>query len=263
MHFPRKDADKSGPITPKSVSIIIINSWFFMTELLYLRDCYLKEFDARILEVQGTKVVLDKTAFYVLGGGQPADTGRLLRGNEEFKVLNVRRDSGKVWHELDREGLRAGDAVRGIIDWERRYKLMRMHTAAHILTIAVQSFFPGALVTGGQIDLQESRDDYALPELSQDMVKKIEDKANEIVKAAIPVEIGELPREQAFKIPQLFKLRDVLPPNIPMIRYTKIGTDYNACGGTHVANTREVGRIRITKAMSKGKDNKRIYFTVE
>jgi len=234
-----------------------------MTELLYLKDCYLKEFDAKVIDVQNNKVVLDKTAFYVLGGGQPNDTGKLLRGKEEFKVLNVRRDSGKIWHELDKEGLKIGDIVHGIIDWERRYKLMRMHTAAHVLTMAIQTFFPDALVTGGQLDLQESRDDYALPELTQDLVKRIEDKANEIVKAALPVEIGELPREEAFKIPQIFKLRDVMPANIPRIRYTKIGTDYNACGGTHVANTKEIGRIKITKAMSKGKDNKRIYFTVE
>ncbi|MCD6478658.1 MAG: alanyl-tRNA editing protein, partial [Candidatus Diapherotrites archaeon] len=208
-------------------------------------------------------VVLDRTAFYVLGGGQPADTGKLIHGSEEFRVLNVRRDSGKVWHELDREGLQAGDEVRGIIDWGRRYKLMRMHTAAHILTIAVQEFFPKALVTGGQIDLEESRDDYNLPELNNDIVKKIEEKANEIVQAALPVEISELPREQAFKIPQLFKLRDVLPPSLPKIRFTKIGDDVNACGGTHVRNTKEVGRIKITRTKSKGKDNKRIYFTVE
>ena len=234
-----------------------------MAKLLYLKDCYLKEFDAKVVEAQGNRVVLDRTAFYVLGGGQPADTGKLLRGNEEFKVLDVRREAGKVWHILDREGLQAGDEVKGVIDWERRYKLMRMHTAAHILTIAVQELFPNALVTGGQIDLEESRDDYNLPELNEEIVRKIEEKANEIVNAALPVEIKELPREEAFKIPQLFKLRGVLPPSLPKIRFTKIANDVNACGGTHVKNTKEVGRIKITRTKSKGKDNKRIYFIVE
>lgn len=234
-----------------------------MTELLYLKDCYLKEFDAKVVEVQGNKVVLDRTAFYVLGGGQPADIGKLLRGDEEFRVLNVRREAGKVWHELDRGGLQAGDEVKGVIDWEKRYKLMRMHTAAHILTIAIQKIFPNALVTGGQIDLEESRDDYNLPELNEEIVRKIEEEANKIVEAALPVEISELPREEAFKIPQLFKLRDVLPPSLPRIRFTKIANDVNACGGTHVKNTKEVGRIKITRTKSKGKDNKRIYFTVE
>ena len=234
-----------------------------MTELLYLKDCYLKEFEARVVEAQGNKVVLDRTAFYVHGGGQPADTGRLFSGSEEFKVLDVRRDSGKVWHILDKEGLKVGDSVKGAIDWDRRYKLMRMHTAAHVLMVAIQEMFPKALVTGGQLGLEESRDDYNLPELNAESTSKIEEKANAIVQAALPVEIGELPREEAFKIPQLFKLRDVLPPNVSKIRFTKIGTDVNACGGTHVKNTKEIGHIKITRTKSKGRDNKRIYFTVE
>ena len=234
-----------------------------MTELLYLRDSYLKEFNAKVTEVQGNKVVLDRTAFYVLGGGQPADTGKLLRSDEEFKVLDVRREQGKIWHILDGEGLQAGDEVKGVIDWDRRYRLMRMHTAAHIIMIAIQELFPDVKVTGGQLGLEESRDDYNLPELNEGIIRKIEERANEIVQAALPVEIHELPREEAFKIPQLFKLRDVLPPKLPKIRFTKIANDVNACGGTHVKNTKEVGRIKITRTKSKGKDNKRIYFTVE
>ncbi|MEM4662850.1 MAG: alanyl-tRNA editing protein [Candidatus Diapherotrites archaeon] len=234
-----------------------------MTELLYLKNCYLKEFDAKVIEKEGNKVILDKTAFYVLGGGQPADTGKIVCNGQEYAVIDVRRDQGKVWHILDKEGLQVGDKIKGYIDWERRYRLMRMHTAAHILTMAVQHFFPGALVTGGQLELNESRDDYSIGELNSDIVGAIEKKANDIVEASMPVEIGELPREEAFRIPSIFKLRDVMPKNIPMIRYVKIGNDYSACGGTHVANTKEVGKIKITKFLNKGKDNKRLYFTVE
>ncbi|MEM4598939.1 MAG: alanyl-tRNA editing protein [Candidatus Diapherotrites archaeon] len=233
-----------------------------MTELLYLKDSYIKDFEACVIDSQENRVELNQTAFYVQGGGQPFDTGSLISGKENFKVLEVRREQGKVWHILDKGGLKKGDFVKGIIDWERRYKLMRMHTAAHIITQAVQAYFPNALVTGGQLDLEESRDDYSIGEINQESVKAIEAKANEIVKADLPVEIGELPREEAFKIPSIFKLRDVMPKNIPMIRYVKIGDDYNACGGTHVSRTSEVGRIEITKAVNKGKDNKRIYFKV-
>ncbi|MCX8189931.1 MAG: alanyl-tRNA editing protein [Candidatus Diapherotrites archaeon] len=234
-----------------------------MTELLYLKDCYLKEFEAFVTDVWGSRVELDKTAFYVHGGGQPSDTGTLFSGELSFKVLEVKRDQGKIWHILDSGGLKKGDKVKGKIDWARRYKLMRMHTAAHILTKAVQSFYPQALVTGGQLDLEESRDDYSIGEINEESVKMIEEKANEIVRANLPVEIGEMPRQEALKIPSIFKLRDVMPKNIPMIRYVKIGNDHNACGGTHVSTTGEVGRIEITRAINKGKDNKRLYFRVQ
>lgn len=234
-----------------------------MTELLYLKDCYLKEFDARVVRAEGNQIELDKTAFYPESGGQLSDTGKLIRGEEEFTVLKARKLAGSVLHELDREGLKAGDTVKGVIDWNKRYKMMRMHTAAHIITMAVQSIVPEALVTGGQLELDESRDDYSLKELTPEMVQEIEKKANEIVQAGMGIQIRELPREEAFKLPQLFKLKDVLPPSIPMIRVVQIGNDLNACGGTHVKNTEEVGSIKITRTKSKGAENKRIYFTVE
>ncbi|MEM0360424.1 MAG: alanyl-tRNA editing protein [Candidatus Diapherotrites archaeon] len=234
-----------------------------MTELLYLSDCYLKEFEATVLKAEGNFIELDSTAFYPESGGQPSDKGKLFCNEQEYVVLKCKKQAGTVLHEIDRQGLKAGDKVKGIIDWNWRYKLMRMHTGAHILTMAIQYFFPTALVTGGQIGFEESRDDYSLEELSPEIVKKIEEKANEIVNAGIEVQIKQLPREEAFKLPQLFKLRDVLPPNIPIIRIIQIAGDMNACGGTHVKNTKEVGKIKITETKSKGAGNKRIYYKLE
>lgn len=234
-----------------------------MTELLYLKDCYLKEFEAGVVKVEGNQIELDKTAFYPESGGQPSDKGKLVRGEEEFSLVKARKQAGSVVLEVEREGLKEGDTVKGIVDWDWRYKMMRMHTGAHILTMAVQSIKPEALVTGGQIGFEESRDDYSLDELTPEMVQEIEKKANEIVQAGMDVVIREMPREEAFKLPQLFKLKDVLPPSIPMIRVVQISEDMNACGGTHLKNTREAGKIRITRTKSKGADNKRIYYTVE
>ncbi|MCX6801743.1 MAG: hypothetical protein NT067_01385 [Candidatus Diapherotrites archaeon] len=129
--------------------------------------------------------------------------------------------------------------------------------------MAVQSISQNALVTGGQIGFEESRDDYSLEELTPELVKQIEEKSNEIVNAGIEVQIRQLPREEAFKLPQLFKLRDVLPPSIPIIRIIQIAEDMNACGGTHVKNTKEVGKITITETKSKGAGNRRIYYKLE
>ncbi len=233
-----------------------------MTELLYLADCYLKEFDAQVLGVEGNMVELDKTAFYPESGGQPSDKGKLVRGSEEFTVVKATKQSGKVLLELDRNGIENGDAVHGVIDWNWRYKMMRMHSAAHVITMAIQEINPDVLVTGGQIGFEESRDDYCFKEWNDEIKGEIERKANEIVKQGIEVQIYELPREEAFQMPQLFKLRDVLPPSVPMIRIVRIGDDLNACGGTHVKNTLEIGRVSITKTKSKGLDNRRIYYSL-
>ncbi|MFH1234435.1 MAG: alanyl-tRNA editing protein [Candidatus Diapherotrites archaeon] len=234
-----------------------------MAELLYLADCYLKEFEAVVVKAEGNNVELDRTAFYPESGGQPSDKGKLSCGGQEFSVVKCKKQAGTVLHDLNKPGLKAGDKVKGEIDWQWRYRLMRMHTGAHIITMAVQSIAPEALVTGGQIGFDESRDDYSLEELTPELVKKIEEKSNEIVNAGIEVQIKQLPREEAFKLPQLFKLRDVLPPSIPIIRIIQIAEDMNACGGTHVKNTKEVGRITITETKSKGAGNRRIYYKLD
>lgn len=233
-----------------------------MTELLYLNDCYLKEFEAKVVKAEGNQIELDKTAFYPESGGQPSDKGKLLRGDEEFTMVKARKQGGNVVHEVDRGDLQEGDIVKGVVDWSWRYKLMRMHTGAHVITMAVQAADPEVLVTGGQIGFDESRDDYCIKEWNDEVKGKIEGKANEIVEQGMDVQIYELPREEAFRLPQLFKLRDVLPPSIPMIRIVRIGDDLNACGGTHVKNTKEVGKISITRTKSKGAGNKRIYYSL-
>jgi Ser-tRNA(Ala) deacylase AlaX len=132
-----------------------------MTELLYMRDCYLREFDAIVVFIDGNNIELDRTAFYPTGGGQPNDTGRIIFDGQEFFVKNVFKKNGKVFHEVDRVGLEVGNKIHGIIDWERRYRLMRMHTAAHVISEIINRE-TGALITGNQLDVEKSRIDYNL-----------------------------------------------------------------------------------------------------
>jgi misacylated tRNA(Ala) deacylase len=234
-----------------------------MTELLYLKDCYMKEFDARVEDVLKEGVVLNRTAFYPEGGGQPSDEGRLTDADgNEYVVYAVKRIHGKVVHELGEHGLIRGMSVHGVLNWERRYRLMRMHTASHVLSGVIYKE-TGALITGNQLGLERSRVDFSLKEFDRERIKEFERRANEIVDQGIEVRIRELPREEAFKLPSLFRLKNVLPKFVERVRFTDLGFDQMACGGTHVRNTREIGRIVVLKAENKGKENRRIYFTVE
>ena len=231
--------------------------------MLYLRDCYLREFNARIIELDANGVVLDRTAFYVEGGGQPGDEGKILASSKEYVVENVVKKSGKVIHILkDMSGLEKGMEVKGIVNWEKRYKLMRMHTAAHILSGLIFQKY-GSLVTGNQLGIEKSRIDFDLEKLEDDDIKWLEGKANKIVAEGRDVSIEILPAEKAYEIPQIFKLKHILPKNLKEIRVVKIsGVDASACGGTHVRNTKEIGTIKILKKESRGREHKRIYFTV-
>ncbi|NOX61494.1 MAG: alanyl-tRNA editing protein [Chloroflexi bacterium] len=234
-----------------------------MTELLYQTDSYLREFDAVVTAVdeeQG-RVALDRTAFYPGGGGQPHDTGRL----DGWRVRKVKRESGKVWHWLEGEGLPSvGQTVHAALDWERRYALMRTHTALHILCGVVWRDY-GAQVTGGNMEPGKGRMDFEFANLRKDLVSEIEAKCNAEVAAAREVRVKILPREEAFQIPDLIRTKiNLLPPAIQQVRTVEIvGLDLQADGGTHVANTSEVGRIRVTNYKSKGAINKRIYIQVE
>jgi Ser-tRNA(Ala) deacylase AlaX len=233
-----------------------------MTKLLYLEDCYLKEFDAEVISVQKNLVELDQTAFYPVGGGQPNDRGKIIFGNEEFNVLNVFKEQGKVFHQLDKEGLSKGCKVHCSIDWGRRYKLMRMHTAAHVLS---EIFYreTGALITGNQLDLDVSHIDYSLESFDRAKIIECFEKANEIVKKDLPVKIYFLKREEAMKIPKITKLANVLPPNLPELRIVEIvGFDLQADGGTHVKSLSEIGEIVFEKAVNKGKNNRRVYYSL-
>jgi len=232
-----------------------------LTRLLYLEDSYLKECDAKVISVTNEKyVVLDQTIFYPKGGGQPWDTGKILRDDEVFNVVYVGKFSGEVSHEVDYEGLKKGDKVHCIIDWDRRYRLMRSHTAAHVFASLICNE-TGALVTGNELGLDKIRFDFSLEKLDRSVIMRCIEKANELFRKDIPVKTYWLPREEALKIPGVIKMAEALPPDVPMLRIVEIvGVDKQADGGTHVKNLREVGQIEFLKAVSKGKKSKRIYF---
>ncbi len=240
-----------------------------MTELLAHTDAYLQEFEATVVDVNAAEnaLALDKTAFYPGGGGQPNDVGWLTPltppagGGKGWVVAKVKRQGEYIWHWLaEGSGLpTVGAKVQGKIDWERRHKLMRTHTAFHILCGVVWRDY-GAQVTGGNMDVLSGRMDFEFETLRQELVKEIEAKLNAEVAAARPVRVKILPRDEAFQIPDLIRTKiNLLPEGISEVRTVEIeGLDLQADGGTHVANTREVGVIRVAGYESKGKINKRI-----
>jgi len=234
-----------------------------VTRALYLEDSYLKECDAVILSVnEGKYVVLDQTIFYPKGGGQPCDTGRIINGNEVYNVVYVGKFSGEISHEVDRPGLKAGDRVHCVLDWERRYRLMRSHTAAHLFASLLCNG-TGALVTGNQLETDKIRFDFSLEQFNPEVLEKYVAKTNELLKRDVPVKSFELPREEALKIPGVVKMAEAFPPDIPRLRIVElVDLDKQADGGTHVNNLKEVGQIKLLKTENKGKNNRRIYFSL-
>jgi misacylated tRNA(Ala) deacylase len=235
-----------------------------MTELLYQTDSYMNQFFAAVTEVnpETRGVLLDRTAFYPGGGGQPNDTGVLRLGDTVFNVVKVERGN---WHIIDDDALpKVGDEVEGVLDWERRYKLMRTHTAMHILCGVVWRDY-GASVTGGNMEPLEGRLDFEFERLQRELVGEIEAKINAEVEAERDLRVKILPRDEAFEIPDLIRTKiNLLPEGIPEVRTVEIvGLDLQADGGTHVANTREVGPLRISDYKSKGGINKRIYVQLQ
>jgi misacylated tRNA(Ala) deacylase len=231
-------------------------------DLLYQKDSYLREFLAEITEVDSAKnaVLLNRTAFFPGGGGQPNDVGWLHTQGQEYQVTSVKKEGSAIWHVLKTDLPDSGEAVKGIIDWDRRYKLMRTHTAFHILCGVIWRDY-GAQVTGGNMEPLKGRMDFEFERLNSELTKEIELKVNTEVKEKRPVSVKILPREEAFKIPDLIRTKiNLLPENIQEVRIVEIeGLDIQADGGTHVAQTGEVGQIKITDYKSKGKINKRIY----
>ena len=211
-------------------------------QALYMEDSYLKEFKSKVKSVKDGKfVVLEETAFYPRGGGQPNDTGVLIKGDEEFKVVFVGKFDGQISHEVDKEGLKEGDEVTGIIDWDRRYKLMRMHTAAHVLS-AVLYKETGALITGNQLDLEQTRIDFNLENFDREKIDEYVNKGNELIDKDLPVTVSYMSRKEALQKPEIAKLAKGLPPVVQTIRIVSIGDfDEQADGGTHVKSLKEVG----------------------
>ncbi len=235
-----------------------------VSEALYLVDSYLRECEAVVDSVtEGKYVVLDKTIFYPKGGGQPWDTGKIIKGDDVYNVVYVGKFSGNISHEVDQLGLQRGDKVHCVLDWERRYKLMRSHTAAHTFASLLCNG-TGALVTGNQLNLDKIRFDFSLKEFNRDILKKYIDEANKLFNKDIPVRWYELSREEAFKIPGLIKMAEAFPPDTPILRVVEIvGVDKQADGGTHVRNLKEIGQIELIKAQNKGKMNRRVYFSIK
>jgi misacylated tRNA(Ala) deacylase len=232
-------------------------------ELLYQTDSYLKEFTATVTAIDGPQngVLLDRTAFYPGGGGQPHDTGKLVAGGISYIVAGCKR--GNV-HIIDGDLPSVGMEVKGIIDWDRRYKLMRIHTAMHILCGVVWRDY-GASVTGGNMEPLKGRMDFEFERLQKDLVGEIETTINEEMAKGHEVRVKILPREEAFQIPDLIRTKiNLLPQGIQKVRTVEIvGLDLQADGGTHVQNTTEVGPIHITNYKSKGGINKRLYVELE
>lgn len=235
-----------------------------MTEPLYHTDAYLKEFDAIVTAVDGNKVALDRTALYSGGGGQPYDLGTLSMGDQTWNVIKSSKQGSDIWHELDREPPSVGSKIHGVIDWDRRYQLMRTHTAMHILCGVIFRDY-GASVTGGNMEPLKGRMDFEFETMRQEFVKEIEAKINVEIANARPTRVKILPREEAFQIPDLIRTKiNLLPEGIQEVRTVEIvGLDLQADGGTHVANTSEVGHIKIVDYKSKGKINKRIEVEIE
>jgi misacylated tRNA(Ala) deacylase len=233
-----------------------------MTELLYQTDSYLREFRASVVAVdaEGRAVALDRSAFYPGGGGQPHDTGKLVANGASLAVTRVKRQGEHVWHWVEGPLPAVGATVTGRLDWERRYHLMRTHSALHILCGVVWRDYQ-ALVTGGNMEPLKGRMDFEFETLHRELVQEIEDKVNAEVTAARPVRVRILPREEAFRIPDLIRTKiNLLPEGITEVRTVEIvGLDLQADGGTHVANTREVGHVRVVDYQSKGRINKRMY----
>jgi misacylated tRNA(Ala) deacylase len=235
-----------------------------MTELLYQTDSYIKAFTAQVTAVDAEQraVYLDRTAFYPGGGGQPHDSGVLLSDAQSYVVAQAGRGNAHILAGPELPAV--GATVRGVLDWTRRYHLMRTHTAMHILCGVVWRDY-GASVTGGNMEPLKGRMDFEFERLQKELVGEIEARINAEVAAAHDVVVRTLPREEAFEIPDLIRTKiNLLPPGIEQVRTVElVGLDLQADGGTHVANTREVGRIRITDYKSKGGINKRIYVELD
>jgi misacylated tRNA(Ala) deacylase len=232
------------------------------TELLFLRDAYLREFTATVTAVDAGqhRVALDRTAFYFTSGGQPHDTGSLGPGR---MVTEVRKDGGEVWHTVSGELPAVGEVVEGSVDWERRHRLMRTHTALHVLCGVIWNEY-GKPVTGGNMEPLSARMDFEFDPLPEGFGATVEARVNEELAADRAIEVSFLGRDVAVADPDLIRTKvNLVPESVSEIRVVDIvGLDKQADGGTHVSSTAEVGKIRVVKTESKGKANKRIRIEV-
>jgi misacylated tRNA(Ala) deacylase len=226
---------------------------------LFHANSYLQEMDAVVVAIDGQWIALDQTVLYAQGGGQPADHGMLTWEGGKAQVVDVRKRGDLVWHQLDGIAPPPGMLAHGALDWERRYALMRAHTATHILCGVIWRDY-GAKVTSSKMEPGSAHQDFELERLTADFANEVEQRINAEVAADREVRIRFLPREEAFLIPDLIRTRvNLVPEGVDPVRVTEIvGLDLQADGGTHVARTGEVGPLRIVDYHSKGRINKRI-----
>lgn len=235
-----------------------------MTERLYQREAYLKEFEARVAGIEDGGVVLDRTAFFPTGGGVMGDRGALVAGDgRSFAVVETLDIEGRVLHRVEEAGLQVGQPVRAELDWERRHLLMRYHTATHVLSgVMFQDY--GVRVTGNQLTPEKGRVDFAFETYDREVLEEGFRKSNALIEKNLPVEISFLPAAEAAARPELFKLETAFRHHLPEVRLVDIvGFDVQADGGCHVARLAEIGTLVLTKAENKGKANRRVYFVLE
>ena len=234
-----------------------------MVKMLYLEDSYLKTCAALVTGVQGTIILLDQTIFYPMGGGQACDTGTLLANGEVYRVISAQKVSGEIYHQVDREGLGVGDHVTCTLDWDRRYRLMRSHTAAHLLS-GLLHHKAQVQITGNQLEPDKSRMDFSMEQYTPELMAQIFTEANHLIRKHIPVNVYTLTKEQALADPTLFKLANKeYIEHLQDVRVVDIeGIDKQADGGTHVKSLGEIGKIFLQKMDNKGKNNRRVYFAV-
>jgi misacylated tRNA(Ala) deacylase len=230
-----------------------------VTDLVYLRDSYLREIDAVVVDRRDDAVALDRTVFYPTGGGQPHDTGVLTFDGRDLAVSDVRKEGELVWHTLEGEAPPAGAAVHGRLDWDRRHALMRTHTALHILCGVIWNEW-GTAVTGGNMEPLTARMDFEFDPLPDGFGERVAELVNAEIAADRPIEVDFLPRDAALADEDLIRTKvNLIPESVSVIRVVDIvGLDKQADGGTHVRSTGEVGHFAVTKTESKGKGNKRV-----
>ncbi len=237
-----------------------------MTEKLYWKDAYMTEFEAKVTKVDGKRLYLDKTAFYPAGGGQPNDAGRMSVNGKEYKIVDVKKERDEIMHISDTDfDATPNQTAKGMIDWDRRYACMRLHTTVHLIDAVFEKFYTSGMLTGGQIYPDRARFDVDMVGLTREKVQEILDKTNLIAKEGHDVVSKVISREEALSDQRLVRTEPgrELIKSLETVRVVEIvGVDEQADGGTHVKNTREIGEIRLNEYINKGTHNKRIEVVV-
>lgn len=238
-----------------------------MTVKLYWKDAYLKEFDSDVVRADANRIVLRETAFYPTGGGAPNDTGRITINGTEMQVVDVIKEGEEIIHILDSEtGATPGEKAHGAIDWDRRYRIMRHHTAVHLLDAIIERSHPNCRITGGQIFVDRSRVDFDFPELNKEVLQKVIDEANRVAAEGHAVRTREISSEEALQMPNLARTEPgrKMIMSMSTLRLIEIeGLDMQMDGGVHVANTREIGKILFNAYENKGARRKRADIVLE